>query len=113
MKHMVIKFSVLLMIFLLSGVGSALALPSGHFLPANMTQGNMSVIINYNGTGRPGDVVNITADFNNTNVTNATISITQDTSFVRATNLVGASLPTDEMMTPLGSNTSRWKLLWF
>jgi hypothetical protein len=102
MKQSIMKFSVLLIIFLLSGVGSALALPNGHFLPANMTQGNMSVIINYNGTGRPGDVVNITADFNKP-VANATISITENTSFVRAT--VGDSLPTNEMMTPLGGNS--------
>jgi hypothetical protein len=103
MKQSIIKFSVLLIIFLLSGVGSALALSSGPFLPANVTHGNMSVIINYNGTGRPGDVVNITADFNKP-VANATISINENASLVRATNLVGANFPTDALMTPLGPN---------
>lgn len=107
MKRTIIKFSVLLMIFLLSGVGSALALPSGPFSPENVTIGNMSVLINYNGTGRPGDVVNITADFNKP-VANATISITNSPfgPLVGANNenLVGVSLPTDALMTPLGSN---------
>jgi len=94
------------MIFLLSGVGNALAAePSGPFSPANVTAGNMSVIIDYNGTGRPGDVLSITADFNKS-VANATISVTNDPNFVGASNanLVGASLPTDDLMTPLGDN---------
>ena len=42
----------------------------------------MSVIINYNGTGfRPGDTVNITADFN-TSVAHAKISITEQSKFI-------------------------------
>lgn len=111
MKQRSIQFSALLIIFLFSGIGSALAEPSGSFLPANVTVGNMSVIINYSGTGfRPGDTVNITADFN-TSVAGAKISITDNPNLFGANlvgannvNLVGADLPTDALMTSLGDN---------
>ena len=92
MKQRLIQFSALLIIFLVSGIGSALAEPS--VLPANVTAGNMSVIINYNATDfRPGlDTVNITADFN-TSVPGAKISITSSPNLFGASNanLVGAS----------------------
>ncbi len=113
MKQRSIQFSALLIVFLVSGIGSALAESSGSFLPANVTAGNMSVIINYNATDfRPGlDTVNITADFN-TSVPGAMISITpnlvgaSNANLVGASNvnLVGADLPTGELMTPLGEN---------
>ena len=104
MKQRSIQFSALLIIFLFSGIGSALA------QPINLNAGNMSVQINYIGTGRPGDALNITADFNKS-VANATISIT-DNPFVGASNanLVSASnasnntLVDNALMTPQGNN---------
>ena len=115
MKQRSIQFSALLIIFLVSGIGSALAEPFS-FPEANVTAGNMSVLINYTVTGyEPGDTVNITADFNRS-VDHANISIAPGnlSNFNRSRpNLVGASndlgvsdfLVTDAPMTPqVGGN---------
>ena len=86
------------------------------FQTANVTAGNMSVLINYNVTGyEPGDTVNITADFNRS-VDHANISITPGnlSNFNRSNpNLVGASndlgvsdfLVTDAPMTSIDDDT--------
>ena len=47
MKQKSIQFSALLIIFLVSGIGNALAEPFS-FPEANVTAGNMSVLITYN-----------------------------------------------------------------
>jgi hypothetical protein len=111
MKRNIIKFSVLLMIFLLFGVGNSLA-QTNHF-----EFSNMSVNISYSGL-QPGDTANITAQFNNSSVANATISITPDlnNTFNRSTPnpLVGDSngfSVTDALMTPLGDNTFSYESL--
>lgn len=103
MKQGIIKFSVLLMILLLSGVGNALAQTE------NFALQNMSINVTYSGTSfEPGDTVNITADFNRS-VDHATISIFNNPAFERSNpNLVRASdenLVTGAPMTPLGENS--------
>lgn len=95
MKQRLILFSALLIMLFSVGAASA----NGE---------NLTVNITYNGTGffKPGDTVNITADFNK-NVTNATISITKGSSRTVGApnvNLVGAGLPIDEPMKLIGSN---------
>lgn len=100
-QRLMVLFSALLI--MLSSVGAASAIGD-----------NLTVNITYNGfpsneTGffKPGDVVNITADFNQ-NVTNATISINKGSPRTVVStpnvNLVGAGLVTDEPMELIGPN---------
>lgn len=90
MKQRLIQFSAIFIIFLLSGIGYAFAEPI-HF-----DIGNMSANVTYNETGpfRPGDVVSITADFNNS-VDYANISITGNSSSVLEENESMVSLGDD------------------
>jgi hypothetical protein len=112
MKRTIIKFSVLLMIFLLSGVGNALAQTESFAFQ------NMSFNVTYSSTGiEPGDTVNITAYFDKP-VDHANISITPNlTAFDRSNPnnpLVGASeesLVTDAPMTEIGENAFSYESL--
>ena len=91
MKQRLIQFSAIFIIFLLSGIGYAFAEPI-HF-----DIGNMSANVTYNETGpfRPGDVVNIVADFNNS-VDHANISFTNDS---------GSDLGTEALMTKIDADS--------
>ncbi|MDD3873492.1 MAG: hypothetical protein PHE01_04590, partial [Methanosarcina sp.] len=105
MKQRLILFSALLIMFLSVGAASATDdnLSVNETLSVNITCSGSS------GTGyfKPGDTVNITADFNK-NVTNATISITKGSPRTVVgtpnVNLVGAGLVTDEPMELIGPN---------
>ncbi|MDD4522273.1 MAG: Ig-like domain-containing protein [Methanosarcina sp.] len=102
MKQRLILFSALLIMFLSVGAASATDdnLSVNETLSVNITCSGSS------GTGyfKPGDTVNITADFNK-NVTNATISITKGSPRTVVgtpnVNLVGAGLPTNVPMNPI------------
>ncbi|HEX3008957.1 MAG TPA: hypothetical protein VHO90_15240, partial [Bacteroidales bacterium] len=111
MKQNILKFSVLLMILLLSGVGNALAQTESFAFQ------NMSFNVTYSSTGlEPGDTVNITAEFDMP-VDHANISITPNlTNFDRTTpnQLVGASdefSVTDAPMTETGDNQFSYESL--
>lgn len=113
MKQNILKFSVLLMILLLSGVGNALAQTESFAFQ------NMSFNVTYSSTGlEPGDTVNITAEFDMP-VDHANISITPNLTYFDRSNpnqLVGASndftgLVTDAPMTEIGENAFSYESL--
>ncbi|AKB51891.1 hypothetical protein MSBRW_2638 [Methanosarcina barkeri str. Wiesmoor] len=91
MKQRSIQFSAMFVIFLLLGIGYAFA------EPIHLDTGNMSANVTYSETGpfRPGDVVNITADFNKS-VDNASILFT---------NVSGSDLGNETLMTKIDNDS--------